>query len=279
MELTNPSIIKELLAKQGGKPSKKLGQNFLIEPKVIEKIIAAANISKQDTVLEIGPGIGTLTTALAEKAGKVIAIEQDDAMIEILQTTLKNYNNIEIIRGSALDTYALPATPYKLVANIPYYITSPIIRKFLESPQQPESLTLMVQREVAQRICTKAPNMNLLAVSVQFYATPAIITTVPKGCFWPSPNVDSAVIQIIPNQPPQGKTLRIQTLHINPDAFFSIVKAGFSAPRKQLAGNLADGLNKEKSWVATWLAQNNINPKQRAETLSMQDWINLANSQ
>jgi len=244
--------------------------------------MAAANIKNTDTILEIGPGIGTLTQALAQKAGKVVAIEKDHAMVEILGQTLAGFKNVEIIHGNILTLDPSPYTlaPYKLVANIPYYITSPIIRKFLEGENQPTTITLMVQREVAQRICAKPPEMSMLALSVQFYANPKIIATVPKGCFWPVPNVDSAILHITPFKKAsmqghkQGKALLVEE-QTSPETFFAIAKAGFSAPRKQLAGNLAKGLKKEKAWVVEWLTHNGIDPQQRAETLSLRDWCSL----
>jgi 16S rRNA (adenine1518-N6/adenine1519-N6)-dimethyltransferase len=199
----------------------------------------------------------------------VVAIEKDETMIEILKETLKGYKHIEVIGGDILKLNPMVnAVRYKLVANIPYYLTSPLIRKFLEAENKPDFMVLMVQKEVAQRICAKVPDMSLLAVSVQFYAEPKIISYVSKNCFWPAPKVDSAIIKIIP-----------QNKHkISADLFFEVVKAGFSQPRKQLAGNLSKALKLEKSQVEKWLLNNNISPKQRAETLYVKDWKNLAES-
>ncbi|MEK7658323.1 MAG: 16S rRNA (adenine(1518)-N(6)/adenine(1519)-N(6))-dimethyltransferase RsmA [Patescibacteria group bacterium] len=283
MNLLSPTDIKILLAKYNTRPSKGLGQNFLIDKNVLQKIISAADLSKNDIVLEIGPGIGTLTQELAQKAKKVIAIEKDKKMCKILKETLKDFDNIEIINADILkikelENY-LKIKNYKIVANIPYYITSPLIRKFLESPKPPRDFVLMVQKEVAQRICTKPPDMSLLAVSVQFYAEPKIISYVSKNCFWPSPKVDSAIIKIKPQ-------INADKKQINADLFFKIVKAGFSQPRKQLGNNLlalshSEGsktLKLTKEQTAMWLVKNGIKPSQRAETLSIYDWKNLANS-
>jgi|SRR3989344_5812003 len=271
MNIISPSVIKELLAKQGKRPSKILGQNFLIDGRILEKIIVAAGLSAQDTVLEIGPGIGMLTRALAEKAKKVIAIEKDLGMLDILKETVGNYNNIEIIQGDVLKLPIInfQLSNYKLIANIPYYITSPIIRKFLEEENRPTQMVLMIQKEVAKRICAKPPDMSLLALSVQFYATPKIISHVSKNCFWPAPKVDSAIISITPHpeKPP-----------VDPQIFFTLIKAGFSAPRKQLAGNLSRALKKDKEAVSAWLLKSGIEPTRRAETLSLTDWIHLANT-
>jgi len=247
-----------------------MGQNFLVDASVLNKIIQAAELQPEDIVLEIGPGIGTLTQELAKKTKKVIAIEKDRVMVEILKETLKDYKNVEIIQGNILTAdYKLPAH-YKLVANLPYYITSPIIRMFLEAKNPPEHMVLMVQKEVGQRICAKPPNMSILSVSVQIYALPNIISTVSKGSFWPSPKVDSAIIKI----QPQNTIAK----NIDTDIFFKIVKAGFLHPRKQLANNLSVGLKKTKEQINPWLLKNNINPLQRAETLSIQDWITLTQS-
>jgi 16S rRNA (adenine1518-N6/adenine1519-N6)-dimethyltransferase len=279
MDLTSPKTIKELLLQHKTKPNKTLGQNFLIDKNVLEKIITASDIKNTDTIIEVGPGIGTLTQELAEKAKKVIAIEKDEALLKILEEILKNYNNIEIINGDVLKIENLGLKNYlpkadqpragKVVANIPYYLTSPLIRKFLESKNQPEEIILMIQKEVAQRICAKPPKMNLLAVSVQFYAEPKIISYVSKNCFWPSPKIDSAIIKITPKK---------SKISVAPELFFKIVKAGFAHPRKQLLGNLSKNLNLSKEKTADWLLQNNVDPKQRAETLSINDWGNLTNN-
>ena len=270
MELTSPQIIKNLFSEHGAKPNKRLGQNFLIDKNILRKIIESADIKPTDTIIEVGPGIGTLTQALAEKSGRVIAVEKDEKMIKILKETLKDYKNVEIIHGDILKTTKLQISNYKVVANIPYYLTSPLIRKFLERPngypESPESMVLMLQKEVAQIICAKPPNMSILAVSAQFYANAKIISYVSKNCFLPAPKVDSAVIKIIPHN----------KYNMPADLFFKIVKAGFSHPRKQLLNNLAAGLKLDKIKIGTLLSENNIKPTQRAETLSVDDWKNLA---
>ncbi len=268
MDLTSVKTIKELLSKHNTKPSKTMGQNFLIDQLTLNNIIEASNIKKEDTILEIGPGIGTLTQELAKKAGKIVAIEKDTAMIGILKENLKDYKNIEIIQGDAR-YYNFDFKNYKVVANIPYYLTSPIIRKFLELENKPSVIVLMVQKEVAQRICQKPPKMSLLAVSVQFYAEAEIISYVSKGKFWPSPKIDSAIIKIVPhkNNPP-----------VPIELFFKVVKAGFLHPRKQLGSNLSNALKKDKEEIHLWLLKNNIQPNQRAETLTIQDWIHLTDS-
>ncbi|HLD42208.1 MAG TPA: 16S rRNA (adenine(1518)-N(6)/adenine(1519)-N(6))-dimethyltransferase RsmA [archaeon] len=279
MDLFSIKTIKELLGKQGIKPRKSLGQNFLTSKGVLGDILKAASLTKQDTVLEIGPGIGTLTRGLAQSAKKVAAVEKDSAMVEILKETTKDLPNIEIIQGDILklrqakELLSLSKEGYKVVANLPYYITSPVIRLFLEAEHKPELLVLMVQKEVAQRICAKPPKMSLLAVSVQIYGEPSIVAYVKKGCFWPQPKVDSAILKIAPHN-----LTKLSYPQLDLVKFFTVVKAGFKQPRKQLLNNLSQGLKIPKQKVETWLGQIGIAPTQRAETLAMQDWINLAKS-
>ena len=265
--------LKKLLKKYNLRPSRRLGQNFLVDEKVLRKIIEAAELSKNDIVLEIGPGIGNLTVKLAKRVKKVVAVEKDQRMIEILKETLKDFKNVKIIKADILKfspkIYNLKSKIYKVVANIPYYLTSPLIRKFVETVEvKPQLLVLMVQKEVAQRICTKPPDMSILAVSVQFYAKAEIISFVSKKSFWPQPKVDSAIIKIIPRK----SALKIR---VNPLLFFRIVKLGFSHPRKQLINNLSTGLKIDREKIKTWLLKNKIQPTQRAETLSVEDWIKL----
>ena len=274
MDLTSPKIIKELMVKQGVKPNKILGQNFLIDKNILEKIIDSADLKPTDVVLEVGPGIGALTKELSLKAGKIIAVEKDKNMVEVLKKTLSDYKNIKIINGDILKIKNYKIKNYKVVANIPYYLTSPLIRKFLESANPPSEMILMIQKEVAQRICSKPPDMSLLAVSVQFYAEPKIISYVSKNCFLPAPKIDSAIIKITPRRP----TSREAGSRTSPDLFFRVVKAGFSHPRKQIAGNLAKNLKIDKKTAQEWLKKNSIDSAQRAETLSVEDWKNLTNS-
>jgi len=280
MNLTSPTIIKELLSKYEARPSKGLGQNFLIDKNILDKIVDSADIKPTDIILEVGPGLGVLTTELAKKAKRVIAVEKDETMIEILKETLRDFKNVEVINEDILTIESQIPKKYKLVANIPYYLTSPLIRKFLETKNPPEVMILMLQKEVAQRICVKPPGMNLLAVSVQFYATPAIVSYVSKNCFWPAPKIDSAIIKITPFDFAQGKPTKTS---VPPDLFFEVVKAGFSHPRKQLVNNLSslkssNGVKLDKVKISEWLLKNNLTSNQRAETLNISDWINLTNS-
>jgi len=265
MELFSANNVKNILEKFSAKPKKSLGQNFLIDKNILQKIIEASDIKSTDIILEVGPGVGTLTQELAKKAKQVIAVEKDKAMIEILKENLKDFKNVEIINEDILK-FKVPNLKYKVVANIPYYLTSPLIRKFLEEGTLPQEIILMIQKEVAERICAKVPDMNLLAVSVQFYAEPKIAFNVSKNCFWPIPKVDSAIIKITP---------RVNSDNISPNLFFKIVKAGFSQPRKQIGGNLSKMLKIKKPEIDDILIKNNITPNQRAETLTISDWKNL----
>jgi len=248
-------------------PLKRLGQNFLIDKTAIKKIIEAADLNSNDVVLEIGPGSGVLTKELAQRAEKVIAVEKDQRMIEILKEELKGFNNVEVIQGDILKNIKFKNKKYKVVGNLPFYLSAPVIRQFLESDNPPREMVLVVQKEVGQRICAKPPKMSILAVSVQFYSQPKIISYISQRSFWPSPKVDSAIIKISLESPQKPK--------INRDLFFKIVKAGFSQPRKQLINNLSKGLKMDKEKAEKWLLENKIQPSQRAETLNIEEWVNL----
>ena len=296
-DLSSKKIIKTLLDKYNTKPLKRWGQNFLIDERVLKKIVDSANLKKSDIVLEIGPGIGTLTLELAKRvhpikslrgkfngAGKVIAVEKDKKMCEILKDLLEGWNvrNVEIIQDDILKIEKLKIKNYKIVANLPYYIVSPVIRKFLElSEARPREMILMVQKEVAQRICAKPPEMSILAISVQFYAKPEILFYVSKNSFWPQPKVDAAVIKIVPFD--WSKKFVWAHSHFASKRrasafrmlFFKIVRAGFAQPRKQIVNNLSKMLKLDKKRVKNWLLENKIEPGRRAETLTIGDWIKL----
>ena len=263
MNLLSKNNIKNLLKQYNIKPSKRLGQNFLIDKTALNKFVRAVNQQLNDTILEIGPGLGIITQKLAEKA-KVTAVEKDRQIAKILNATLKS-PNIKIIQEDILK-YNPKKKGYKIAGNLPFYVAAPVIRKFLEHKNPPEEITIIIQKEVAQRICAKPPKMSILAVSVQFYAKPKIISYISKKSFWPYPKVDAAIIKIS----------EINNLKQNKDLFFKIVKQGFSHPRKQLVNNLSNKTNKEK--IKSWLLKNNIQPSQRAETLSIDDWVNLTNT-
>lgn len=261
-------------------PKKLFGQNFLISEGILEKIIKEANLSKNDTILEVGPGLGALTFKMAPHVKKIIAIEKDRELVKILKNEIseQKITNVEIIEKDILKfepiTYNLEPRTYFLIANIPYYLTSALIREFLESDHRPQNMILMVQKEVAQRICAPKydEKMNLLALSVQFYAEAKILFYVSKENFWPKPKVDSAVIKITPT----ATSASAKTTADEKKLFFKVVKAGFANKRKQLAGNLANNLSIPKEKIEESLKTIGINPKQRAEELRLEDWLKLA---
>jgi 16S rRNA (adenine1518-N6/adenine1519-N6)-dimethyltransferase len=268
--------IKNLLGKYKIKPSKRFGQNFLTDDSVLEKIIAAADLSENDTVLEIGPGLGILTLALAKKVKKVVAVEKDETLIGVLNNELriKNIKNVEIIQDDILKIsnvkIQMPnqaqSSNYKIVANLPYYITSPVIRLFLEKNNKPGLMVLMVQKEVAQRICSQLGQMSILAVAVQFYAHPEIIAMVSKTSFYPEPKVDSAIIRIIPKK---------DLPKINTKKFFELIRAGFSSKRKLLINNISEKIQIPKSKLQILFDQIKFDQKIRAENLSVESWLKI----
>jgi 16S rRNA (adenine1518-N6/adenine1519-N6)-dimethyltransferase len=266
-------------------PSRSKGQNFLIEESVYDKIIAAADLSKDDIVLEVGPGLGFLTAKLARAAGKVIAVELDDKLAAYLRDAVSagEIENVEIFNENILDIdlqssiFNLQNFGYKIVANLPYNITSVFLRRFLTSENKPEEMVLLLQKEVAERICSQPGDMSLLALSVQFFAEPEIIEDVPKNNFWPAPKVDSAIIKIkIKKACPRTRDAAREKLKVNEKDFFRLAKFGFSAKRKMLKNNLAGGLQIEPAEVEKALSKIGLNPKARAEDLSVADWVKLS---
>ncbi len=272
LKLFNEDYLKHLCKQYGLIPSKKYGQNFLINPEPIEAMIAAAEIKKDDTVVEVGPGFGVLTLALAEQAKKVLSFEIEKKLESYWQEQMEHNKNIEIIWGNILHEFkggGLKAGEYKVVANLPYQITSHVIRKFLEMENSPEMLVLMVQKEVAERICAQAGEMSVLAVSVQYYGKPEIVTFVPRSSFWPMPAVDSAVIKIrITNHELRSKN--------NSEHFFKIIKAGFSSRRKMLIKNLSAVA--DKNMLRGIFKELNIDEKVRAQELSVEQWKEIVRS-
>lgn len=256
------------------KPRKSLGQNFLFDPAALDRIVEAGAVTPADLVLEIGPGAGSLTRALAAAAGRVIAVELDQRLIPVLNYTIGGLGNVQVVYGDILETdipalLPTPAPIFKVVANIPYYITSAVIRRLLESPVRPALIVLTVQREVAERICARPPGMSLLAVSVQVYGEPQPAGHIPAGAFYPAPEVDSAIVRIIPFPQP---------LVAGPAAekFFDVVKAGFGQKRKQLRNSLAAGLGLGAGRVEELLFAAGIDPARRAETLTIAEWLTLS---
>jgi 16S rRNA (adenine1518-N6/adenine1519-N6)-dimethyltransferase len=266
---------------------KSLGQNFLKDESVLSRIIESANLKKDDVVLEIGPGEGALTEKLAEVAGKVVAVELDDRLIQPLHTRFVGNDNVEIIHDDILKlnlpelvektflqkpneaNAANEAKNYKVVANIPYYITAPIIRLLLETKYPPKEIYLMVQKEVAERITAKKGAMSILAVSVQYYGQAHFLFTVFKESFDPKPKVDSAILKIT--------RYKIQDTNSKEDIknFFRVVKAGFSAKRKTLINNLSNSLGLDKKEVEDKLQAIGFSPNTRAQELGVEDWEKL----
>ncbi len=258
---------------------KKLGQVFLTDHAVIKKIIQEGGISKKDQILEIGPGKGALTQALVGTGANVIAIEKDPELVQLLQKKFKDQSNLKIIQADIRDflrsdnrhtEYSIQNTEYKVIGNIPYYLTSRLLRLLLENSIKPALIILMVQKEVAQRIIAKPPKMNLLAASVQFYAKPKIICYVSKTAFSPQPKVDSAIIKITPINADEN------TDELLKKNFFKVVKAGFKQPRKLLINNLCANLKINKEIVSKALEQLNIPLGARAQNLSVEEWICLS---
>lgn len=262
---------RHLLQRYGLHPKKGLGQNFLVEESALRRIVTAADLTESDTVLEIGPGLGALTRHLAAAAGRVVAVELDDRFIPVLREQLAGVSNVELIEGDilALDPAALVGGPYKVVANLPYYITAAVLRHLLESTPRPELMVLTVQLEVAQRLTAQPGEMSLLAISVQYYGPVRQVARIKAGSFYPRPEVDSAVVRVdLDRDPPLT----------GPDerCFFRVVRAGFSQRRKQLRNSLKAGLGIPAKEVEAALAAAGIDPRRRAETLSLDEWGKLA---
>jgi 16S rRNA (adenine1518-N6/adenine1519-N6)-dimethyltransferase len=263
------------------KAKKSLAQHFLIDRGILNKIVAAADLKPDDTVIEVGPGLGVLTQALAGRVKHLIAVEIDRNMVAVLRRIFGMAPNVGIIERDILDADPSavlieagaapgPTGPfkYKVVANLPYYITSAVMRHFLEAALKPELIVVMMQKEVAEQITALPGAMSLLSVSVQYYGTPRIVRTVSRGCFFPAPDVDSALLRVDvhpePRLPPEDD-----------EGFFRVVHAGFTAPRKQLANAIAQGFRGPKGPVLSWLAAAGIDPARRAETLSVSEWVHL----
>lgn len=269
MDLSDLKNIHSLLKKYEIRPNKRLGQNFLASSSIVKKVMGISGAQKEDIVLEIGPGMGVLTQDLAEKAKKVLAVEKDGKMCGVLLDVLLPFSNVKIINEDIFDF--LPnfrEKNYKVVANVPYYATAHIIRSLLERENQPQEIVLIIQKEVAERICAKPPKASILSISVQFYGTPKIVGNIKKTKFWPIPKVDSAILKI--------SDIGRNKFNVDEKRFFQIVRAGFHFKRKTLANNLAKGLEKSKEEVVKILWEIGIDPKRRAETLSIEEWIVLA---
>lgn len=280
--MLNREEIKKIFRTEDLKILKNLGQNFLIDETVLDRIIGASDLDKNDAVIEIGPGLGTLTRELSAKCKKVIAIEKDKKMAETLaskilntkyqisNTIIINDDILKINMDELIKKYALGGK-YKLVSNIPYYITSPIIKLFLEAETKPELIVLLVQKEVAERICAKPGKLSILALSVQIYGEPEIVGYVDKSAFYPEPKVDSAILKIKNIK----KGVANYASKDNYKNLFRIIKIGFSSKRKKLVNNLSAGLNIDKKESGEILLKANISLNARAQELRLEDWKKL----
>jgi 16S rRNA (adenine1518-N6/adenine1519-N6)-dimethyltransferase len=260
-----------LLREYGLQPKKSLGQNFLVDPNGLDKVMLAAGVGPKDTVLEIGAGLGSLTVLLAQAARQVVAMEIDRGLLPPLTNVTSAYKNVRIVEGDVLKLPLedlVPGEGYLVVANIPYYISSAIIRRLLEAETRPTRMVLTVQQEVAERICAKDGKQSLLALSVQVFGAPKIEARIPSGCFFPAPDVDSAVLSIALYPQP---LIALDAL----DDFFRLAHAGFSQKRKTLRNALSAGLGLPASETEKLLATAEIDPQRRAETLSITEWGQL----
>jgi len=263
-----------LLRAYGLQPKKSLGQNFLVDPSGLDKVMQAAGLSPEDTVLEIGAGLGSLTVLLAQTVRRVIAVEIDRGLIAPLTEAVSEYDNVQIVEG---DILKIPpeelnlGEAYLVVANIPYYISSAIIRRLLETQNRPARIVLTVQQEVAERICAKDGKFSLLALSVQVFGVPRIQARIAAGCFYPAPDVDSAVLSITLYPQPLITTEEL-------DAFFMLARAGFSQKRKTLRNTLTAGLGLPAVQAESLLTAAGIDPRRRAETLSIAEWGRLTDA-
>ena len=279
-KLYSPAKMAQLRAKHDFRHSKSLGQNFLSDKNIIDAIIEGSEIGAEDLVIEIGPGMGVLTAAAAECASRVVAVEIDRHLIPILTETLENYDNVEIINADVMKTDLSEVVEkyrtlgkVRIIGNLPYYITTPIVMKLLEEKLPVDSLTVMVQKEAAVRICA-APGtraFGAVSVAVQYYSQPQILFDVPRDCFFPAPNVDSAVIRLnIRKEPP----VKLET---EEKQFFKLVKAAFGQRRKTVLNSLNTGLGKSKEELSAALQQAGIAPTARAEKLTMEQFGTLCN--
>ena len=273
----------ELVRRHNLNLKKSLGQNLLIDASHLTRIADAADLEKTDNVLEIGPGLGALTHQLADRAGLVVAVELDQRLIPILRAEFADRSRVVFVHGDILELSPaeliraqLSVPPgstsaresYKVVANLPYYITSAVLKHVLESLPPPTLAVLLVQQEVAQRMVAQPGDMSMLAVSVQFYARPRALHRIPAGAFLPRPKVDSRVVRLDVRPKPAVSD-------VEPAHFFSTVRAGFGQRRKQLRNSLSAGLSCPKEQAELWLTSSGIDPRRRAETLSLQEWGTL----
>jgi 16S rRNA (adenine1518-N6/adenine1519-N6)-dimethyltransferase len=273
---------REVLKRHGLEPRRSLGQNFLVHPTAPARIAAGADVGPEDTVLEVGAGVGTLTGALAARAGRVIAVETDEKLVEVLRQELRGMENVEVVHGDILELDPVDLldvhrdlvgshlwgellTNYVVVANLPYYITAPVIRHLLEARVRPQRMVLTVQKEVAQRISAGPGDRGLLSVSVQFYGKPKILFRLNRGAFYPVPRVDSAVLRVDLYQDPPVEVPGVEL-------FFAVARAGFAQRRKQLHNTISATLHLDSQRVHDAISGAGLDPRRRAQTLTLEEW-------
>jgi len=272
-------LYRQILRQFGFKPRKRLGQHFLVDEVILEAILSAAELSPGDIVVEIGPGLGILTEGLARQGATVIAVEVDAKLVALLKKRLVGFPDVRIVRADILKVTPRqllrenlpnsdPIRGYKVIANLPYYITSPVLSHFLEAQPRPLEMVVMVQKEVGETIAAAPGKMRLLSVRTQFYSKPNIVSYVPAASFYPPPKVDSVILRLdVCSQPPIDVS--------DATSFFDIVMHGFDSPRKQLRNSLAHSLEMPPGQVASLLEKAGIETKRRAETLSLEEWREL----
>lgn len=263
--------LKQLLADYGLSPNKTYGQNFLMDEIVLQDMVDAAGVNEKDTVIEVGPGIGNLTKFLLDKAGCVISIEKDPQFINVLNSLKKQFKNFSYHLADALEVEMsdlIKNQSYKVVANIPYYATGKLVQKFIQAKVKPQSLTLLMQKEVAENITAKPGNLNLLAISVQLYADAEMVEVVRAEKFYPAPKVDSAVINIKLYDKPRFEIKDEQK-------FFKVLRACFTGKRKQIHNTLTNNLHLDKTQVHTILQNIGVPPESRPQQLTIEQWLKL----
>ena len=285
----NVKEIKRICKKNDFVPLRRRGQNFLINPRFIKRIIDVAEIDEKDVVLEIGPGLGALTENIVDKCKKLIAVEIDQKLVQILRERLKDHKNIEVIKGSILDGISelnIKEKKYKVISNLPFNITGRVLRMLLTERDKSELIVVVVQKEVGERIIAQPPHMSLLSLSIQFYGQVNIAFNVKRNNFWPQPRVDSIVLKIKPNKSKIDKKIE--------NTFFQLIKAGFSSKRKYLLNNLFKNAIMNNYWNIGTLEHGStekrkeklleifegigLNKKARAQELSIEQWIEIANN-
>ncbi len=281
MQLTDLETIQYIAKKHKIHPSKAYGQHFLIDQDVLDEMVRIADIRSKENIVEIGPGLGVLTQELVAKQANVVAIEKDPALIHHLETVFGKditlvHEDVLRITNEAIPTYfnkkeEVSANRYRIIANIPYSITGALLKKYISNTTpKPTEMMVLVQKEVAERVCAEPGNMSLLSLSVQLYGDPSYLFTVPSESFWPAPKVDSAVLYIKYIQEKPRYTIA------DIDTFWRIARIGFSSPRKQIHNNLVAGLSKEnRDAIEQALAVVGISPRARAQELSVEDWVKL----